>query len=416
MRMGRGYSIAGIDIGSQTVRTVVVLGDEKDGVLRVVGVGEVPSVGMRRGSVVDMEALSGAIRASVEKAEMMSDQKISRVLVSLGGTNTKTQFSKGVVAVGKADGEVSREDLSRVVQTAGEVSVPLNNEIIHVIPRSYRLDDQSDIKNPLGMKGVRLEVEAMIIEGFSPQIKSVTKCLQFSGVEPESFVFSPLAAAQSVLDKRQQELGAVVIDLGAASTGIAVYEESDLIHTAIVPIGSGHITNDIAIGIRTTVDLAEKVKLLYGSTFPEDISADEDIDLSTIDPSEYEEVSRKHIAEIIEARMEEIFDAVNAELKNIGREGLLPAGAVLVGGGAKLPGVVEYAKERLRLPVTVGYPKEMSGLLDKVDDPGYAVATGLVRWQYDFDDEGGRGFSGGAVSSFFGSLAPLLSWIKKFLP
>lgn len=414
--MGRGYSIAGIDIGSQTIRTVVALSND-EGMLQVVGVGEVPSVGMQRGSVRDMEALASAIRVSVEKAEVMSNQKITRVLVSLGGTNTKTQFSKGVVAVGQADGEVFREDLNRVIQTAGEVSVPLNNEIIHVIPRSYRLDDQSDIKSPLGMKGVRLEVEAMIIEGFSPQIKSVTKCLQFSGVEPESFVFSPLAAAQSVLDKRQQELGVVVIDMGASSTGIAVYEESDLIHTAILPIGSGHITNDIAIGIRTTVDLAEKVKLLYGSTFPEDVDPNEDIDLSTIDPSEYEEVSRKHIAEIIEARMEELFDSVNAELKNIGREGLLPAGAILVGGGAKLPGVVEYAKERLRLPVTVGYPKEMSGLLDKVDDPGYAVATGLVRWQYDFDDTGGTGvFSGGIFTYLSNALAPLFSWVKKFLP
>ncbi len=416
--MGRGYSIAGIDIGSQTVRTVVALSNnDAEESLQVVGVGEAPSVGMRRGSVVDMEALAGAIRSSVEKAELMSNQKISRVLVSLGGSNTKTQFSKGVVAVGKADGEVSREDINRVVQTAGEVSVPLNNEIIHVIPRSYRLDDQSDIKNPLGMKGVRLEVEAMIIEGFSPQIKSMTKCLQFSGVEPESFVFSPLAAAQSVLDKRQQELGAVVIDLGASFTGIAVYEESDLVHTAILPIGSGHVTNDIAIGIRTTVDIAEKVKLLYGSTFPEDVDPDEDIDLSTIDPSEYEEVSRKHIAEIIEARMEEIFDAVNAELKNIGREGLLPAGAVLVGGGAKLPGIVEYAKENLRLPVTVGYPKEMSGLLDKVDDPGFAVATGLVKWYYDFDESGrGGNFSGGVLSSLSDTFSPAITWVKRFLP
>lgn len=406
----------GIDIGSQTIRTVVALDNDTDGTLQVMGVGESSSMGMRRGSVVDMEALSGSIRSSIEMAEIMSDQKVSRVLVSLGGNNIKTQFSKGVVAVGKADGEVSREDIARVVQTAGEVSIPLNNEIIHVIPRSYRLDDQSDIKNPLGMKGVRLEVEAMIIEGFSPQIKSITKCLEFSGVGPESFVFSPLAAAQSVLDKRQQELGAVVIDLGASSTGIAVYEESDLIHTAILPIGSGHITNDIAIGIRTTVDIAEKVKLLYGSTFPEDIDPDEDIDLSTIDPSEYESVSRKHIAEIIEARMEEIFDAVNAELKNIGRERLLPAGAVLVGGGAKLPGIVEYAKQRLCLPVTVGYPKEMSGLLDKIDDPGFAVATGLVRWHYDFDESGSGGnFSGGFsfVSSF---LFSVFRWIRKFLP
>ena len=413
--MGRGHVLAGIDIGTQTVRTVVVVADE-DETLRVVGVGESVSAGMRRGSVVDMEALASAIRASIEKAETMSNQKITNVTVSLGGTHTKTQLSKGVVAVGKADGEVSRDDINRVVQAAGEVSVPLNNEIIHVVPRSYRLDDQSDIKNPVGMKGVRLEVEAMIIEGFSPQIKSVTKCLQFSGVEPESFVFAPLAAAQSVLDKRQQELGVVVVDIGASGTGVAVYEESDLIHSAVLPIGAGHITNDIAIGVRTTIDLAEKIKLLYGSAFPEDIDPEEDIDLSTIDPAEYEAVSRKHIAEIIEARMEEIFDAVNKELKSIHREGLLPAGVVLVGGGAKLPGIVEFAKTQLRLPVTVGYPKEMKGLLDKVDDPAFATATGLVRWHWDFDESGsGGGFSGG-MSSMFDFAKPALHWVKKFLP
>lgn len=415
--MGKKNILAGVDIGAQTIRTVVSLLRDEEGSFYVVGVGEAPSAGMRRGSVVDMEALAAAIKSSVEKAETMSNHKVSRAIVSLGGNNTKTQFSKGVVAVGKVDGEVSREDVARVVQTAGEVSVPINNEIIHIIPQDYRLDDQDNIKNPIGMKGVRLEVKAMIIEGFTPQIRSITKCLQTLDIEPESFVFSPLASAQSVLDKRQQELGAVVVDLGASGTGISVYEESDLVHTAVLPIGSAHITNDIAIGLRATIDIAEKVKLLYGGVFPKDIDPDEDIDLSTIDPAEYEEVSHRHVVEIIEARMEEIFDAVNAELKNIGREGLLPSGAILVGGGAKLPGIVEYAKGRLRLPVSIGYPKEMGGLLDKVDDPSYAAATGLVRWQYGFGDIGSEGgFSGGSLSSVFGSFAPIARWAKKFFP
>ena len=413
--MGRESVLAGIDIGAQTVRTVVVVVGEDES-FRVIGVGESPSVGMRRGSVVDIETLAAAVRTSVEKAEIMSNQKISGVAVSLGGTNTKMQISKGVVAVGRANEEVSREDIQRVLQTAGEVSIPLNNEIVHIIPRGYRLDDQNDIKNPVGMKGVRLEVEAMIIEGFSPQIKSITKCLQFSGVSPEIFVFSPLAAAQSVLDKRQQELGVVMVDIGASGTGIAVYEESNLLHSTVLPIGAGHVTNDIAIGVRTTIDIAEKIKVLYGSVFPEDIDPDDEIDLSGIDPAEYETISRRHIAEIVEARMEEIFDAVNKELKHIHRDGLLPSGVVLTGGGAKLPGIVEFAKNCLRLPVTIGYPKEMTGLLDKIDDPAFATATGLIRCRFDNDDVQSGAFGSEALTSVFGVFSPLWHWIKKFLP
>jgi len=421
--MAKANILAGLDIGSFSVRTTIIEdSSEGEDLLRVIGVGEVPSAGLRKGVVADMEELSKAISQSVEKAEKMAGVSVSEVMVSLGGQNIRTQNAKGVIAVGRADGEVTQEDIERVVAAAGEVDVPLNNEIIHVIPKSYRLDDQMDIKNPIGMKGVRLEVEAFIVEGFSPQIKNLLKCLHFSGVESEHFILSPLAAAEAVLDKRQLELGVVLVDIGSASTGISIFEEGDLLMTTILPFGAGHITNDIAIGIRSSIETAEKIKLLYGTASTEGIDKNEDIHLEEVDSGESGEVSRFHIAEIIEARLEELFEAVNAELTKIDREGLLPAGAVLVGGGAKLPGIVDLAKKKLQLPVTIGYPLELGGLLDKVDDPAYATSTGLVKWRHKMPDYSQRNVFGStnvfkklpgnwdSVSSKLGE------WFRKFLP
>lgn len=419
--MGKGKTLTGLDIGSAHVRAVTVLfPDDPAEPLQVVGVGEAESSGLRRGSVVSMEELAQSISGAVEKAEVMSGHSVSHVTVNLGGTNIRTQEAKGVIAVGRADEEVSQDDIDRVIAAAGKVNISPNNEIVHIIPQKYRLDDQTDIKSPVGMKGVRLEADAMIVEGFAPQIQSILKCLHFAGLDAQHFVFSPLAAAESVLDKRQRELGAIVIDIGMQTTGIAVYEEGELLHTAVIPIGAGHITNDIAIGIRTSVDTAEKVKMLYGTALVGEVDEKEDIDLMDVDSQETGEVSRKHIAEIIEARLEEILDAVNAELKKIHRDGLLPAGAVLVGGGAKLPGTAELCKEVLRLPVTIGYPKDLGGLVDKVDDPAQAVASGLVKWEErEIDSGSGGGMLGKLSLSSFGSLggaSKVFAWLKKFLP
>lgn len=417
--MGKEKVLTGLDIGSAHVRAVVsVLPDDPTQPLRVIGVGESESAGLRRGSVVSMEELAQSVSNAVEMAENMSGHSIAHVVVSLGGTNVRTQSAKGVIAVGRADEEVVHEDIDRVIAAAGKVNIPPNNEIVHVIPQKYRLDDQTDIKNPVGMKGVRLEMDALVVEGFAPQIQSVLKCLHFAGLDADHFVFSPLAAAESVLDKKQRELGVLVIDIGTQTTGISVYEEGELLHTAMIPIGAAHITNDIAIGIRTSVDVAEKVKVLYGTALVREVDDKDDINLMDVDSQETGEVSRKHVAEIIEARLEELLDAVNAELKKIHREGLLPAGAVLVGGGAKLPGVIDLCKEALCLPVTIGYPKDLGGILDKIDDPAQAVATGLIKWEEAQMESGGGVLGKFALPSFGlpGGLSKIGSWFKKFLP
>ncbi len=378
--MSKNDIIVGIDIGSSNVRTVITQifdGEEKP---RVIGVGTSASAGIRKGVIVDLEEAVKAINASVEKAEANSGRAVERAAISLGGNHISSQSSKGVIAVGRADGEVTEDDISRVINAAQAISIPSNKEIIHIIPKSYSLDDQKDIKDPLGMNGVRLEVEAMIIEGSTPFIKNLVKCVEQAGIAVDDFVLAPLAAAKATLTKRQKELGVVLIDIGGGTTSIAVYEENDLLHTSVLPVGGGHITNDIAIGLRTSIDVAEKVKLEYGNALPREIGKKEDINLAELDQNEEGIVSRYHVAEIIEARLEEIFIMVNKELRSIGKDKLLPAGAVLVGGTAKLPGVIDLAKDILGLPAQAGFPVPLGGLVDKVDDPSFVTSVGLVLW------------------------------------
>lgn len=420
--MSKKDIIVGIDIGSSNVRTVIAQVFPEEEMPRIIGVGTVESAGLRKGIVVDLEETIRTVSESMEKAERNSGRTVEKAIVNLGGNHITSQDSKGVIAVGRADGEVTEDDITRVINAAQAISIPSNKEIIHVIPKNYSLDDQKGIKDPLGMSGVRLEVDAMIIEGSTPFVRNLIKCVEQARITPDAFVLSPLAAAKAVLSKRQKELGVVLVDIGGGTTSIAVFEENDLLHTAVLPVGGGHITNDIAIGLRTSIDVAEKVKLEYGSALPKEIGKKEDINLSAIDPNEEGTVSRYHVAEIIEARLEEIFSLVNKELKSIGREKLLPAGVVLVGGTAKLPGAVDLAKNILSLPAQAGFPIPLGGLVDKVDDPSYATAVGLLLWglessPYRKKSEGERSRLVTNISSSVGiSLSGMKKWFSKFLP
>lgn len=372
--------VVGIDIGSANVRVVVaeyLRGEEQP---RIIGVSMLPSFGIRRGVITDIEDVSKVINSAVENAERMAGIQIKRAILNIGGSDIGFQGSKGVVAIGRADGEVTEDDVNRVIGEAQVISLPMNKEIIHVIAKKYRLDDQDNIKDPLGMKGVRLEVDALVIESSSVHIKNISKCAYQANIEIEDLVLEPLASAKAVLNKKQKELGVVLVDIGGGTTSVAVYEEGDLLHSAIIPVGAGHITNDIAIGLRTSIDVAEKIKLEYGSALSRDINKKEGIDLAAIDSQEQGIVSRHHVAEIIEARFEEIFSLVQKELQTIGKAGLLPSGAVLVGGGAKMTNTCDLAKEVLGLPVQIGFPLGLGGILDKVDDPSFATVAGLVLW------------------------------------
>lgn len=421
--MSKQDIIVGIDIGSFHTRTVIVQSFPKEELPRVVGVGVSESAGVRKGVIVDLDEAAKSINDSVEKAEKNSGITVEHAVLSIGGSHITSQNSKGVIAVGRADGEVEEDDVERVINAAQAISIPPNKEILHIIPKSYSLDDQKNIKDPLGMNGVRLEVDAMIIEGSTPFIKNLGKCVEQTGIKIDDLVLAPLAAAKAALSKKQKELGVVLIDIGGGTTSLAVYEENDLLHAVTLPIGGSHITNDIAIGLRTSIDTAEKVKIEYGSALTREISKREDINLAEMDPNEEGVVSRYHVAEIIEARLEEIFNLVNKELKSIGREKLLPAGAVLVGGSAKLPGAVDLAKNILGLPVQVGFPSPLGGLVDKVDEPSFVTAVGLILWGMEEGIEARKNHSflkGGLVenisSSVGTSVGSMRKWLGKFLP
>ena len=421
--MSKSDIIVGIDVGSSKIRTVIVQAFPDEEMPRVVGVGIVPSTGLRRGVITDLEEAMRSINDSVEQAERNSGITVDRAIVSIGGNHITSQNSKGVIAIGRADGEVEESDIERVIDAAQAISVPPNKEIIHIIPKNYSLDDQKNIKDPLGMNGVRLEVDAMIIEGATPFIKNLAKCFEQLKIDVDDFILAPLAAAKATLTKRQKELGVVLVDIGGGTTSIAVYEENELLHTAIIPVGGSHITNDIAIGLRTSIDIAEKVKIEYGSALTREIGKKEDINLAEIDKNEEGIVSRYHVAEIIEARLEEIFNLVNKELKNIGKEKLLPAGVILTGGTAKLSGSVDLAKDILGLPAQTGFPIPLGGLVDKVDEPSFVTAVGLVIWGFENSIGSRKGgnllknrFVGKISDSVGGSLGKMKKWVGKFLP
>lgn len=408
-------------MGSSNVRTVIAEQLRGENLLRVIGVGVVSSSGIRRGVITDIEDVAKSINSSVEIAEHMAGVPVKKAVLNIGGADIGFQDSKGVVAIGRADGEVVEDDISRVVSEAQIISLPMNREIVHVIAKKYRLDDQDNIKDPIGMKGVRLEVDALVIESSSTHVKNIGKCLYQTNIEIDDLVLEPLASAKSVLSKKQKELGVVLVNIGGGTTSIAVYEEGDLLHTAVIPVGAGHITNDIAIGLRTSIDVAEKVKLEYGSAIAEGISKKEGVDLAQIDSQEEGVVSRYHIAEIIEARLEEIFSLVQKELKTIGKAGLLPSGAILVGGGAKMPHVADMAKEILGLPTQIGSPQGFSGLLDKVDDPSFATVAGLILWRYEQGASSSDGFLNSKALNMFSAgtgetVDKIGGWFKKFLP
>ncbi|MGI6314501.1 MAG: cell division protein FtsA [Patescibacteria group bacterium] len=375
--------ITGIDIGSTAVRVAVgkiVNLNNSDSELQILAISEVNSEGVNKGNIASIEESVSAISHALEQAERMVGLPIEHAWVSISGTHINSQESKGVVAIAKSDGEIAEEDLERAVNAAKTVATPLNYEILHVLPKSFCVDGQTGIKDPVGMTGVRLEVDTKIIQGQASNIKNITKTVYRTGIDIDDLVFSILACGEAVVSQRQKDLGVVVVNIGGATTSLVVYEEGDIIHAKVLPVGSEHITNDLAIGLRTSIDVAEKLKIDYGHCVPQDINKKELIDLASVGADMKEEVSLRYVAEIIEARMEEILEKVDSELESIGRSGLLPAGVVFTGGGAKISGLIELAKNKLGLPASLGYSLDISGLSEKVGDLSFTTAVGLVKW------------------------------------
>ncbi|MBU2575999.1 cell division protein FtsA [Patescibacteria group bacterium] len=420
--------ITGIDIGSSSTRIAVGEASQDSDRVNIIGFSEGESNGVSKGVIRSIEEVVESVISVKTRAEKMTSMRIDHAIVGISGSHITAQDSKGVIAVARADGEIREDDVDRVLEAAQAVSVPPNYEIIHVLPKTFSIDNQTDIKDPIGMNGVRLEVEAQIIEGQSAHIKNLTKAVSLSGLSIDDLVLSSLASSEAALTERQKDLGVVLINIGAATTSILVFEEGDILLVKVLPIGSAHITNDIAIGLRTNIDIAEKIKIQYGSTLssigkghssstghtPRHMPGGQDeVSLSQIDEQEEGGFSRKYLAEIIEARVEEIFHLVDKELKSVEKSGKLPAGAILTGGGAKLPGVIESAKRVFRLPASIGAPISVDSAIDKLNNPEYTTAVGLVKWGYanqissqgSFGSIGIRGFKGiHAIGSKFKSV------------
>lgn len=352
----------------------------KDRGLRILGLGVAPSSGVRKGVVVDLDEVTSSIRKSVEEAERTAGVSIRSVWLGIGGMHISVASSRGVVAVSRADGEISPEDEKRVIVAAETfVSKNPNKEVLHIIPRDFKVDHQGGIKDPKGMHGVRLEVETLVIECLAPFLKNLFKSVEHAGLKIEDYVFSPLAAAEAVLTKRQKELGTMVLDIGGGTASFMVFEEGTPVHAGVIPIGGNHITNDVAIGFKTNIDVAEQIKVAYGSCLPGDMPKRDTIRMAEFIPEEPSMFSRRELAEIVEARLCDIFELVQKELKKIERNELLPAGVILTGGSTLLPGVIELAKRELKLPIEIGVPKLLLGL-DEKTAPALASALGILQW------------------------------------
>ncbi|MBI2415050.1 MAG: cell division protein FtsA [Candidatus Kerfeldbacteria bacterium] len=408
--------ITGLDIGSTTIRVAVGQLNPHDNEIHIIGAAEHPAEGINKGIVTSIEDAVSSISGALDKAERMTGIPTERAFVSVNGSHILSQDSHGVVAVSKADGEIREDDVNRVIEAAQTVATPPNYEILHVIPRQFTVDGQRNIKDPVGMTGIKLEVDAQIILGSVSQIKNLTKCVYRTGTDIQDLVLGALAASEAVLTKRQKELGVALVNLGGLTTSLMVFEEGDVIHTKVLPVGSGHITNDIAIGLRTSVDVAEAIKTEYGAASPDEVAKHEEIDLKNIDPNENGRVSRREVAEIIQARLEEMFSMVNKELKTINRHGMLPAGIVLTGGGAKLQGIIDVAKKQFYLPASIGAPRLFKTAIDKIQDPVFATALGLVVWGESMLHQT-AGFSTLAKFSAVGdATTKMKKWFKSLLP
>jgi len=379
--------LVGLDLGSANIRIAVAqFGATADKRLNLhfIGAAEVSSQGIAKGSITLLEDAVSSISACLEQAERMVGVPITEATVGIGGLCISTQEAKGVIGVSRTDGEIRAEDVARVLESARAVVNPANQEILHVLPRGFSLDGQTGIKDPVGMQGIRLEVEAQIIQGLSSHVRNLTKAVFRTGLDISELVYTPLALAEAVTTSRQRELGVCALSIGAVTSSLAVYEDGDLLRALTLPIGADHITSDIAIGLRVSLDAAERIKLMYGSALVENFpKRGEEIDLQAFGSEQTEIVPQRYIAEIIEARVEEIFEKVDAELKKIDRQGMLPAGVLLSGGGAKLPGMVEVGKRILRLPCALGSPAASIGMAEIVQDPGFSTALGLVLWAYE---------------------------------
>ena len=366
--------IVGLDIG--TTKICVIVAERTANGVDIVGIGTHPSRGLRKGVVVDIDATVQSIKSAVEEAELMADCEITSVYAGIAGSHIRGINSHGVVAV--KDREVRDSDIKRVIDAAKAVAIPMDREVIHVIPQEFIIDDQDGIREPLGMSGVRLEAKIHIVTAAVTSAQNVVKCANKAGLDVVDIVLEPLASSQAVLADDERDLGVCMIDIGGGTTDIAVFQDGSIKNTAVLGLGGYHLTNDIAVGMRTPFDEAERIKKKFGVASPRYLASDDIISVPSVGGRRPREVSRKILCEITEPRVEEILSLARQEIAKAGLEDKIPSGVVLTGGASALAGLPELAEEIFEAPVRRGSPTQIGGLQDVVRSPMYATGVGLV--------------------------------------
>lgn len=368
--------IVGLDIG--TTKIACIIGEVGQDGIDIIGIGSHPSTGLRKGVVINIDATINSIKKAVEEAELMAGVEVNRVYAGIAGGHVKGFNSHGIVAV--KNREVQQEDLARVVDAASAVAIPMDREVLHVIPQEYIIDEQDGIKKPLGMSGVRLEAKVHIVTASVTSAQNIIKCANACGLEVADIVLEQIASSEAVLSADEKELGVAVVDIGGGTTDIAIYSQGSIVHTAVLSIGGNHLTNDIAVGLRTPMAEAERIKHASGCAIASRVNRDDTIEVPSVGGRPPRKISRQLLGEIIEPRVEEIFAFVGREIRESGFEDLIASGVVITGGSTVLEYMPELAEEVLGMPVRRGMPRGVGGLVDVVRHPKYATGVGLVQY------------------------------------
>ena len=427
--MARDRIITGIDIGSAKICTIISQ-ISPEGKISVIGVSTVISKGIKKGVVVDIDEAVEAIAASLEGAERMAGYAVSGAFITVDGSHITSLNSKGVVAVSHQEGEITESDVRLATDAAQAISIPSNQEIIHVIPRGFSVDSQEGVKDPIGMSGIRLEVETNIIYGSAMVMRNLVKCVERVGVDVQDLIYGGLASSESVLNDTEKELGTVLVDLGGGTTDVAIFLSGSPVYASALPIGGQNITNDLAIGLRISLEEAEKIKIKLsrrGSDLPvhsrslnelpgpvEDSGGrlSDEIDISDLG-LEMKTLSRKLTNDIIRARLVEIISLVALEIKKSGLAGKLPGGLVLTGGSAEIYGAIEAFKTILKMPVRVGYPGGVTGLIEEIGGPAYSASLGLITFGSRLSNSNSSGAAKGKLNNL---TKKFTAWVQSLLP
>jgi len=400
--------IVGLDIG--TTKICAIVGSLTDEGLDIVGIGTSPSKGLRKGVVINIESTVEAIRKALQEAELMAGCEIKSVFAGIAGGHIKGFNSQGVIAI--KNREVNNDDIRRVIDAAKAIAIPMDREVIHILPQEFIIDDQDGIKEPLGMSGVRLEAKVHIVTGAVASAQNIIKSCQRAGVDVGDIVLEQLASSDAVLSPDEKDLGVALVDIGGGTTDIAIFVDGAIKHTSVLSLGGNHLTNDIAVGLRTPMAEAEKIKQQFGCCLTAMVGKDETIEVPSVGGRETRVLSRQLLAEILEPRVEEIFTLVNREIVKSGFEDVIASGLVITGGSAILPGMPELAEQVLNLPVRRGMPRDIGGLTDVVNSPVYATGVGLVK--YGSRNLQTRNFTIGQENLFDKVVRRMKDWFGEF--